>query len=100
MSPFVPQQIDSQTQQTRLTSNTLKNFKAPSYPVDDFGLEGADDADVVEDWMFLIQYFKGCGRLRGGEKTHGYCRTVNCLECVYVALYHCVCVPVQPLGGN
>lgn len=38
-----------------------ENFKEPSYPVDDFGLEGADDAAVVEDWMFFIQFFKGRG---------------------------------------
>lgn len=45
----------------------IKN-RGPSYPVDDFGLKGTDDAAVVEDRMFLIQFFKGCSCLRAEEK--------------------------------
>lgn len=42
-----------------------------SYPVDDFGLEGADDAAVVEDWMLPVQIFKRCSCLTGEER---YCK--------------------------
>lgn len=41
---------------------------ASSYPVDDFGFEGADDAAVVEDWMLFVQLFKRCSRLTGEER--------------------------------
>lgn len=41
---------------------------ASSYPVDDFGFEGADDAAVVEDRMLFIQLSKRCSRLRGEER--------------------------------
>lgn len=40
-----------------MKKTTLKLFRdEPSYPVDDFGLKGADDAAVVEDRIFLIQF--------------------------------------------
>lgn len=45
------------------------NFKEPSYLVDNSGLERADNAAVVEDWMFFIQFFEGCSCL-GGEEKH------------------------------
>lgn len=45
-----------------------RRHAAPSYPVDDFGLEGADDAAVVEDWVLFVQLFKRCSRLTGEER--------------------------------
>lgn len=41
---------------------------ASSYPVDDLGFEGADDAAVVEDRMLFIQICKRCSRLTGEER--------------------------------
>lgn len=49
-------------------SETNQSQAASSYPVDDFGFEGADDAAVVEDRMLFIQLLKRCGRLRGEER--------------------------------
>ena len=81
----------------------LHTLQAPTYPVDDFRLKGADDAAVVEDWMFLITLFKGCGCLRG-EQGHVVIALQSTVGSVYVcvceALSCCVCVPVHPLGGN
>lgn len=76
-------------QTERLSRATLwclcRQHGKSSYPVDDFGLEGADDAAVVENGMLFIQFFEGCGCLAGEDQTHGYCRTVNCLElCVFL----------------
>lgn len=70
-----------------------------SYPVDDFGLKGADNAAVVEDCMFLIQGCKGCSCLEeednrmvivGQSSVYSVCEAL-CLN---------VCVPFQTLGGN
>lgn len=71
--------------------NKFDSVPTSTYPVDDFGLEGADNAAVVEDWMFFIQFFKGCGCLAGKNETHGYCRTVNCLK-LWVFLFNHVVV--------
>ena len=65
----------------------LHTLQAPTYPVDDFRLKGADDAAVVENWMFLITLFKGCGCLRG-EQGH----VVIALQSTVGSVYVFVCV--------
>lgn len=52
-----------------LWSSIPTHLSVSTHPVDDLRLKGADDAAVVEDWMLLVQFFKGCGRL-GGEERH------------------------------
>lgn len=72
------------------SSNILTHFSVSAYPVDDFRLKGADDAAVVEDWMFLIQFFKGCSCL-GGEDKHMVIVGQSTVYSVCEALCHCVC---------
>lgn len=74
----------------------------PSYPVDDFGLKGADNAAVVQDWMFLIQVLKSRSCLVGKEEhmvTAGQLAVEDerqvCCGFVFVRG-----VARQPLGGN
>lgn len=54
--------------QRRHGNNETNRQAASSYPVDDFGFEGADDAAVVEDRMLFIQLFERRGRLRGEDR--------------------------------
>lgn len=81
--------------------NNYDSVPTSTHPVDDFGLEGTDNAAVVEDWMFFIQLFKGCSCLAGKDKTHGYWRSVNCLKLGVFLFSHvvvtCSCAYVDTL---